>query len=161
MINGRIVKVSLASPKQKLANNTPEIEICNHQHDLLIDHCYIQKIVRRLCLLKGVKTDKVILHFVDSPKICELHEQVFGDSSFTDCITCPVDPHDQELPYHVLGECFICPLAAKESAPQSPHNELLLYVVHCFLHLLGYKDQTVGDRKIMQAEEQRLLKELA
>ena len=152
--------MSSACPKQKLVNNALDIEIFNHQRDLLIDHCYVRKVLKTLCVLKNVETHKVILHFVTAETICEVHDTVFGDPSFTDCVTCPIDTPDQELPYHVLGECFICPLAAIQSAPQTPHQELLLYIVHCFLHMLGYEDTHPQQRDIMQHEEQRLLKAL-
>ena len=40
-------------------------------------------------------------------------------------------------------------------------DELTLYVVHGFLHLLGLDDQTDQDRKKMRAEEKKWMRTLA
>jgi len=39
----------------------------------------------------------------------------------------------------------------------SPLHELLLYVIHGILHVLGYDDQNAKDSKIMQAKADRIL----
>lgn len=148
--------MSLASPKQK----SPNIEIFNHQNDLLIDHCYIKSVMQKLCMFRGVQTDRIVVHFVNEERICQIHKQLFDDDSFTDCVTCPIDPYQEDIPYHVLGECFICPLAACQSAPDEPQSELLLYLVHCFLHLTGYEDQTDHGKATMRKEEQLLMDQL-
>jgi len=39
-----------------------------------------------------------------------------------------------------------------------PRDELLLYVVHGVLHLLGFDDHAPGDRRRMRAAERRALR---
>lgn len=95
------------------------------------------------------------LSFVGKAKISSLHAQFFDDPSPTDCITFPI--REPEF----LGEVFVCPQVASEYVKSHGGNlyeELTLYVVHGFLHLLGFDDIEPADRKKMRAEEKKWLK---
>lgn len=102
-----------------------------------------------------VKPTSVAIHFVSTSEISKLHEEFFADPSPTDCISFPSDPED---PSHepFLGEVFVCPAVAlayakKHSIP--PRQELLLYMIHGILHLLGFDDLEAKDRRLMREKE--------
>ncbi len=98
------------------------------------------------------------LHFIGKKRIAALHAHYFNDSSPTDCITFPYEDPD------FLGEVFVCPQVAAEYVKKHGGNlekEITLYVVHGFLHLLGFDDQTERDRKKMRAEEKKWMTTLA
>src|SRR6202041_2455638 len=101
-----------------------------------------------------IATDELIVHFVTEKKIRYLHHLLFNDPSITDCISIPIDPPSHDVSgYHVLGEIFVCPKAAKLYAKEhdlDPKEELFRYVIHGLLHLIGYDDMTVKDRRIMK-----------
>lgn len=60
----------------------------------------------------------------------------------------------------VRGEIIVnAELAAREAAGRAhrPLDELLLYVAHGALHLLGYDDHEADDRTLMRRREQEVL----
>ena len=61
------------------------------------------------------------------------------------------------------GEVVVDAQTALRSAPRygwPPHDELLLYVVHGTLHLVGYDDADHGLRAEMEERESEILKKL-
>jgi probable rRNA maturation factor len=112
-------------------------------------------------LLKELKisTDEVIFHFVSEKKISSLHKKFFNDPSPTDCITFPIDPPgEKNIGFHLLGEAFICPKTAMKYA--DPQREIFRYIIHCILHLIGYEDVQVDERRRMKRKEHLLLKKM-
>lgn len=118
-----------------------------------------QKLVEAFVKFYGIHYDEVAIHFVDTPRICELHAQFFDDPTPTDCISFPMDDPEEEG-YKVLGDVFVCPATALNyvhAKGGDTYQELTLYVVHGLLHLIGYDDIDEEDRKDMRSEEKRFL----
>jgi probable rRNA maturation factor len=142
-----------------------QIELYNEQDDLSLNLEKIQSLIPLILDLHQIKTDEITLYFVDDPTMCELHEEFFNDPSPTDCMTFPVDgtsPATPGMP-HILGEIFVCPLTAIRYTAENggnPQDELLLYIIHGILHLIGYDDIEEDDRKKMRVEEARTLDHL-
>lgn len=98
------------------------------------------------------------IHFVGKRKIKNLHHQFFSDPTCTDCITFPYgeDP--------LSGEVFICPEVGAEYIQKhggTLEDEITLYVIHGYLHLLGYDDQTPSQKKEMRLQEKKWMDFLA
>jgi probable rRNA maturation factor len=133
------------------------ISIKNDQRDISFKASSIRDIFEALLIFKKIKVDELSVHFVTDAKMKKLHLTHFNDPSSTDCITFPIDdPKDNTVEYCVLGECFICPKTAATYASlrqASPYEELTLYCVHCFLHLLGYDDTNPSVKKTMRRQE--------
>lgn len=109
-------------------------------------------------LLKDSNQPQMQVHFVGKRKIAQLHKEFFSDPSPTDCITFP---YEDPL---FLGEVFICPQVALEYVEKnggSLEEEITLYLIHGFLHLLGLDDQTTLQRKEMRAAEKKWSQKLA
>lgn len=139
-----------------------KIKIYNYQKDLSISSQEIKKALSLLLCHLCVTTDELILHFVTQKKISQLHNQFFNDPSPTDCISIPIDtPEEKQTGYHLLGEIFVCAKIAKEYAQAHQLNvyrELIRYVIHGLLHLIGYDDMQLKDRRKMKAKEEECLK---
>lgn len=132
-----------------------KILITNKQQDIEVDRRYFEKVLKTLALQFKSHFDEMSLHFVSEKKIKDLHKQFFDDPTITDCITLPIDPPNTK-PYCVLGEVFVCPSVAKTYAKEhngDSHKELTLYVIHGFLHLIGYDDMNEKDEKLMRDAE--------
>lgn len=87
-----------------------------------------------------------------------LHREYMGVDSPTDVLTFPL-----EGPGGFLGEVVACAGVARREAAargEKPSDELLLYVVHGVLHLLGYDDVAPRDFARMHRREASLLEEL-
>lgn len=92
---------------------------------------------------------------MDEAPHCALHERYLQDPSPTDVITFPGDPSED-----LAGEIILnVDLAQREAHrfQQTPSEELTLYLVHGYLHLAGFDDQTDDQRSAMRHAEQFLL----
>jgi probable rRNA maturation factor len=141
--------------------------------------------MRALLQHSGIACNEVAIYFVGKKRISELHRIYFNDLSPTDCISFPLDSPDDASGYTKktsknrapvrarklffpsssgythLGEIFICPKIAIEYVAKEKGNvyeEVTLYLVHGFLHLLGYDDMSYAERKKMRAEEKKLMR---
>lgn len=113
------------------------------------------------------------LVFVDDDRCCELHEKFLNDPSKTDVITFPGD-EVFELPVRLdagrgtskinpdffAGEIVVCvdqALRAAKKFKTAPADEILLYLVHGYLHLAGLDDLCSRDRRQMREGEREAL----
>lgn len=138
------------------------VTVYNSQQDLLIQPDEVERLVQALLFYKKISCEEIVLHFVSIDAIALLHEEHFGDPSETDCITFPMDSPD-ETPCLLLGEIFVCPKMAIMQGGElgiDPYEESTLYIVHGFLHLLGFGDIEEGERMVMRYEEERAMKYL-
>ena len=95
---------------------------------------------------------------VDDARIAELHERYLGIPGPTDVLSFPLED-DFEGPT-ILGEVVVSvDTAAREAQERglTLERELLLYVIHGTLHLLGYDDRNPDDRARMEARQEELL----
>lgn len=132
------------------------ITVTQSQRALTIDDTSVQEALFKLLDFYKISTEEVAVHFVSKKTICELHARFFDDPAPTDCITFPGDD-----PAIFLGELFICPAVAKAYAKKhrlDPLEETTLYLVHGFLHLLGYNDIEQEEEREMRTQETRALK---
>lgn len=132
------------------------IHIINKQKALKISSDAVKKVVE--LVIKGEKQtcDEVSIYFVSTKKICQLHEEFFGDPKTTDCISFPMDGETEE--YRVLGEVFVCPetaIAYGLEHGMDPYEELTLYIIHGLLHLMEYDDIQSEDRQKIRKAENR------
>lgn len=105
---------------------------------------------------------QVAIFFVGSRKIARLNQEYVGHSGPTDVITFDYDRPEVARPDEVWlrGDLFICIDEARHQAQEFAttwQSELTRYVIHGLLHLLGYDDREVPDRKAMKHVEGRLL----
>jgi probable rRNA maturation factor len=126
------------------------------------------------------------IHLVGAKEMAEVNQQFLQHSGSTDVITFDYNEnapelHSAESVYtssapttltilpsatrqHVLhGEIFICiddAIAQAKEFGTTWQSELVRYVVHGILHLLGYDDLEPVARKKMKREENRIVGEL-
>ena len=91
---------------------------------------------------------------------------------FTSIVTernkCGIGTHNctmrqEDIEYKILGEIFVCPLAAvtyAESSGADPYEEVLLYIVHGLLHIMGYDDIGEKESQEMRSAEKRHIENL-
>lgn len=90
------------------------------------------------------------------PAVCsQIHQQHFNDASVTDVMTFPGDPEDEHA-----GDIIVCPEFARDAAEeyQQPFaNEIILYIIHGWLHLAGLRDKTEEEQQQMRSAEETLM----
>lgn len=124
-----------------------------------VDCQKLEAAVRAVLRGEGIKTAEISLAVVDDPTIHELNRQYLGHDYATDVLSFVLERNDQALE----GEVIVSSETAERQAESygwSADKELLLYVVHGTLHLVGYDDATDSERSEMRRLEQRYLSEI-
>lgn len=136
------------------------VEIANRQKSLPVDRARLRAAVKAVLRGEGFATASISLAVVDDPTIHQLNRQYLQHDYATDVLSfafeCSGDSVD--------GEVIVSADTAIRQAGQwgeSPEAELLLYVVHGTLHLVGYDDHAESDRERMRERERHYLELLA
>ena len=134
------------------------IEIANLQCHLPLDRRLVRKAVRRVLRAAGVRKGRISVAVVDDGQIARLNWQYLHHRGPADVLSFVLDRSDG-----LEGEVVVGAQTARRSAPRfgwSAHDELLLYVIHGTLHLVGYDDTSPTLRAKMQEQEALVLRQL-
>ena len=135
-----------------------KIEIANQQTFLSLDERLLRAAVRRVLGEAGVRKARISLAVVDDTTMARLNRRYLHHRGPTDVLSFALDECDG-----LEGEVIVGAQVALRTAPQfgwSPHDELLLYVVHGALHLVGLDDRTDKQRVEMRKRESDILEGL-
>ena len=135
-----------------------KVEIANLQKHYKIKDNKIKQVVKEV-LGKKSSSAKLSFAFVDNNEIKKLNKRYFDSDDVTDVIAFPLDNHKNAL----NGEIVVSVETAVDTADKEnldAEGEIILYVVHGLLHLLGYSDVNREDAIIMHEKESKILKAL-
>jgi probable rRNA maturation factor len=134
------------------------IAITNQQRAQKIDLRLLKRIAAAALEELGIAAAELGIVMVSAKEMARLNEKFLGHEGPTDVIT--FDYQNPEL----QGEIFICVEEAKKQSKEfqtSWQSELVRYVVHGILHLVGHDDLKPVARRKMKREEERLVRELS
>ncbi|GAX59592.1 metal-dependent hydrolase [Candidatus Scalindua japonica] len=131
------------------------VEIVDLQNHYKIKNSIVKRVAKEVLGKKG-KGAKLSIAFVDNSEIKKLNKRYFDSNEVTDVIAFPLDDHKSEL----NGEIVVSVETAVDTAGIDVEGEIILYVVHGLLHLMGYRDEKRDDFKIMHDKESAILKTL-
>ncbi len=135
-----------------------KIDIANLQKCFEIKNSTIKRVVKEV--LDGEGKDATLsFAFVDNAEIKRLNKRYFDSDDVTDVIAFPLGNKKNVI----IGEIIVSVETAVETAGNGRVNiegEILLYVVHGLLHLLGYSDESREEAMIMHEKESSILKKL-
>jgi len=102
----------------------------------------------------GCPPGELSVVFLTDPALARLHADFLADPSPTDVITFEGNPA-----LGVAGEICVSADAARRQAarPGAFPAELMLYVIHGWLHLAGYDDLQPAKKRVMRRAEARAL----
>jgi probable rRNA maturation factor len=135
------------------------ILVANEQTSLAIDESHIQAAVRTVLVGSDFSSANISIAVVDDPTMHELNNQYLKHDYPTDVLSFVLDDSNDTLDGEVIVSADTAIREAAE-AGWSAENELLLYVIHGSLHLIGHDDREPGDQAEMYAEEANCLKQL-
>lgn len=118
----------------------------------------IGRIARTILNREGVREASLSIIFVSSPKIRSLNRQYRRRDYVTDVLA--FDLREVKRSGQVNGDIAICVDMARKNAAAyqtSCARELVLYVAHGILHLLGFDDHRPRDIRAMRRKEQEIL----
>ena len=128
-----------------------EIDAVN-QHEREVELEPLKTAVARILADAGVTSGSVNIAVVDDPTIHDLNRRHLDHDYPTDVLSYLLDREGDSLD----GEIAVSLDTAEREAANwdwDSRLELLLYVVHGALHLVGYDDHSEDDRKAMLAKE--------
>ncbi len=132
------------------------IDLANRQTALRVDESRLRDAVRVILEEAAVAEAEVSVAVVDDPTIHALNRRYLRHDEPTDVLSFLLERSGEKLE----GEIVVSADTALRAAPRydwSAGDELLLYVIHGTLHLLGHDDQTPPQRAAMQDRERAYL----
>jgi probable rRNA maturation factor len=143
------------------------IEIANLQKHYKIKRSKITRAVKKVLSKEGKssalfvrgKDARLSLALVDNSRIKELNKQYFSSDEVTDVISFPLSNNKNLL----SGEIIVSVETAVDTAGKRNiciEGEIVLYIIHGILHLLGYDDGNKENARVMHEEESKILKTL-
>jgi probable rRNA maturation factor len=142
------------------------LEILNRQRTKKINTRLLKRIVFELFAELQIETAELGINLVAAREMTLLNETFLHHAGSTDVITFnhqdeAIHPEDEPV---LHGELFVCVDEAILQAKRfrsSWQSEVVRYIVHGILHLLGHDDLRAGRRRRMKREENRLVRRLA
>ena len=142
-----------------------KVHVFNKQKDLVISK---NQVIKQVCLIlqnEKIFCNEVSIFFITKKEMTFLHKKYFDDPTLTDTISFPIDkPEKKNTHSCYLGDVFICPYVAKKYCRENNNNnffeETTLYLIHGLLHLIGYKDKTEKEKRIMRKKEKSCMQVL-
>ena len=139
-----------------------ELRIFNRQKTRAIWLALLRRITKRFLEQVAPQGYELGIHLVGAKEMAKLNEQFLQHEGSTDVIT--FDYRERKNSGPVLGEIFICVDDAIKQAKEfrtTWQSEVVRYVVHGILHLLGYDDLKPHLRREMKREENRFVNSLS
>ena len=136
----------------------PRIEIGNESGRVPFDAERAAGLIRCVLSDEGVRRGVIEVTVVDDPTIRRLNAQFLGHDRPTDVLAFEMESNPEEA--LLEGSVVVSDETALDRAADyawPAENELLLYVIHGVLHLVGYDDHAPDDEKLMRAKEREYL----
>ncbi len=136
-----------------------EVLIADEQESSQLSEPFFDRVssaVQRILIDHQVQDAEISVAIVTDERIHEMNRDYLQHDYPTDVITFPLSDDEQFLE----GEIVVSiDTAIRESAAMewSSEEELLLYIVHGTLHLVGFDDQSDEDRLEMKSMERKYL----
>lgn len=133
------------------------VRICSSQKTLRVPRKKIADLVAFVARREGVCLADADVAVVGADEMARLNEQYARHVGPTDVLS--FDLSDAGTAGLAVQIVLCADIAAAEAARRniSPRRELLLYVVHGLLHLMGHDDTTPRTARQMHAREEELL----
>ena len=136
-----------------------QVEVTNEQDATPLDEARLQSAVEKILADAGIAEAEISIAVVDDPTIHELNRRHLNHDYATDVLSFVLQRSRTSLE----GEIVVSGDTAASAAGEygwSAEEELLLYVIHGSLHLVGHDDQTPEAREQMRVQERRWLLEM-
>ena len=136
------------------------IAISNRQRSRKLNLRLLKEIIAATLEELEIKDAELGIVLIGSKEMASLNEDFLGHEGPTDVITFDYSEKRKQL----RGEVFVCVEVAKKQAKEfgtTGQSEIVRYIVHGILHLLGHDDLQPVARKKMKREEERVVRELS
>lgn len=135
------------------------VAITNRTKECRVDRHLVRQAVLKILEKAGIETGEISVAIVDDATMAELHQRYLHEEGPTDVLSFPLEEGEG----HLEGDVIVSADTARrwsERIGWPPEHELLLYIIHGTLHLVGYNDRTPAERKKMRQVERNVLAQL-
>ena len=135
------------------------VSINNQQDVVRIDQRRVDDAIRRVLAGHGITNAEISVAVVDDARIHTLNRVHLSHDYPTDVLSFVYETSENT----VDGELVVSAETALRAGAEhgmTAHDEVLLYIVHGTLHLVGCDDQTADARKAMRAHERAVMQQL-
>ena len=118
----------------------------------------IEDWIEKTILIEEKKAGDISFIFCSNDYLLSINKEYLNHHYYTDVIT--FDYVEDDL---ISGDIFISTEMVEENAQEfnvSFQNELNRVMIHGVLHLIGYKDKTESEQKLMTKKEDQYLSQL-
>jgi probable rRNA maturation factor len=151
--------VSRVAPAAIPANAAmTSIEISNCQTALQVDAARLKRAAESILRDAGVTEARLSIAVVDDPAIHQLNRQFLKHDEPTDVLSFLLERDGERLEGEIVVSAETA-IRVAEGLDWSGGDELLLYVIHGTLHLVGHDDAAPAQRAAMQSREAHYLAE--
>lgn len=136
-----------------------DIQITDQQQAIELDGPLIRRAIEQVLVDAGKSEAVISLAVVDNEAIHELNRLHLKHDYATDVLSFIFEDGRNSTDGEVIVSApMAVEIAGRLGAPS--HDELLLYIIHGCLHLVGYDDKDDAARKQMIAQEAKTLEAL-
>lgn len=135
------------------------IAVANAQRHLKAEPARYRRAIRSVLREAGWRNAVISLALVDDERIHRLNKQFLGHDEPTDVLSFVLS----DRPDCLEAEIVVSAQTARRVAARhgwKPEDELLLYIIHGTLHLVGYDDRSTADARAMRRRERYWLDKL-
>lgn len=132
------------------------ITVVDQQQTLRVDASEIQSVLDDLIREEDVEA-RIEVAVVDDEQITSVNSEFLGRNRPTDVIAFLYEEGEGRIEGEVIVNADQA-MRESEFRSHGPEDELLLYVVHGVLHLLGWDDHTLPERRAMHRRALEVLR---
>ena len=125
-----------------------------------IDQTQVNHVIEHILADKELENQQLHILFVNDEDSSDLHQEHFNNPTPTDVMSFPDGSEDPETGLSHLGDLAVgVDVAARIAEIRSVkiEEEIILYIVHGLLHLLGYDDIVPEERAEMWLLQQKYM----
>lgn len=149
-----------------------EIDICNRHDDNAVDLSALRAAVEHVLREEAVESAVISVTIVDNSAIHAINKEHLQHDYPTDVISFqldwtssafdvpPLSADSRSAGASIEGEIVVSYDYAQQNAAEgnwSTADEVTLYVIHGLLHICGYDDLSVAEKRIMRQRERSVL----
>jgi probable rRNA maturation factor len=132
------------------------IQFNNDQPTLVVDEARLRQAIEHVLAGAGIGSAEVSVAIVDDPTIHQLNAQFLNHDYPTDVLSFLLERSGNSLDGEIVASADTAIRNAAEYG-WSPADDLLLYIIHGALHLVGFDDTTdEAEAAMRQAEAEHL-----
>jgi probable rRNA maturation factor len=135
----------------------PAVTICSSQRILRVPRKRIDELVAHVAAAERTRLAEVDVAVVGAEEMAALNRRHLGREGATDALSFDLSESPASP---LIAQLVVCADAAVREARGRglpPQHELMLYVIHGLLHLMGYDDGDARSAARMHAREEELL----